>query len=196
MPHGLTSLSQESKQKLIVLKEDEPDAVEHVLRHLYGCTLPQDNKPWRLWLALVAAADKYLEPELSSAAGERLMHKAQTLESLKYTNHVFDIIQELKANMAHHQSLLDFAEQLRKKHLEYLLKDKRYRELLVSDPALMLAQLDELEVPRKLAQKVYYVCNEHADSSFRVLRDRYSTRCIACFSKEVLPGRIAYLPAE
>jgi hypothetical protein len=136
---------------MVTLEDDDADAVEEVLRHIYGCSLPHAReKPWGFWFALVTAADKYLEPVLSVAASSRLMEAA---EMQRTADAIFDIIQAIKANMAHHESLLDFAELLRKKYLTALLKNDRYRELLLSDLHLMLAQLDELEVPRKLVEE-------------------------------------------
>jgi len=55
------------------LGEDDPDAVEQLLRYLYGCTLPDaGEKSWRFWFGLMITADKFLEPVLSEAASSRL----------------------------------------------------------------------------------------------------------------------------
>jgi len=68
--------------------------------------------------------------------------------------------------MRHLESLLTFADVLRKNNLKMLLKNERYRGLLVSDRDLMLAQLDELEegleVPQKGVKRQYALCDVHA----------------------------------
>ena len=53
------------------------NAVEQLLHHLYGCSLPHAReRPWSFWSILVPAADKYLEPVLSDAASSRLKEAA------------------------------------------------------------------------------------------------------------------------
>lgn len=111
-------------------------------------------------------------------------------------NTIFDIIEDLKANMAHHEPLLDFAEQLRKLNLKILLKNDRYRKHLISDPVRMLAQLDELEVQTKLSPVVYsarYGCESTIFLPQGTSRPR---PCIACRSGRVAPHRVAYLPKQ
>lgn len=67
------SLKQESGQRLVILKEDDPEAVEEILRKIYGCTLPEaKKKPWRFWFNLTVAADKYLSRD--EQAGQNLLH--------------------------------------------------------------------------------------------------------------------------
>jgi hypothetical protein len=179
---------------MITLEGDDADAVEEVLRHLYGCSLPNAReKPWRFWFTLVTTADKYLEPVLSDNASWRLMEAA---EMQRDPDIVFDIIQDIKANLAHHESLLDFAELLRKKHLKALLKNERYRNLLVSDPERMLAQLDELEVPRKLDKKVCYICDACKDLVFQYPETKGRRTCRGCRARDVCPGITAYLPSQ
>lgn len=161
---------------MITLKGDDADAVEQLLRHLYGCSLPYAcEKPWRFCFTLVTAVNKYLEPVLSDAASSRLMEAAEMQRS---PDVVFDSIQDIKANTIHHEPLLDFAKRFRKQHLKGLSKNERCRAHLVSDPELLLAQLDELEVPRELVEKVCYVCDGCKDSIFRHPAPRRQHNCI------------------
>lgn len=119
--------------------------------------------------------NEYLEPVLSDAASSRLMEAAEMQRS---SDVVFDIIQDIKANTTHHESLLDFAKRFRKQHLKGLLKNERYRAHLVSDPELVLALLDELEVPWELVEKVCYVCDGYKDSIFRHSAPRRQHNCV------------------
>lgn len=136
---------------MITLKEDNADAVEEVLRKIYGCTLPAANKrEWRFWFTLIMTADKYLEPGLSAKANH---HFRKVARGVGDADVVFDIVQAIKTEMSHVEPLLAFADVLRKKNLKKLLKNERYRDLLAGDKDLMLAQLDEieegLEVPKQ-----------------------------------------------
>ena len=134
-----------------------------------------------------------MESVLSDAASSRLMEAAEMQRS---PDVVFDIVQDIKASMIHHESLLDFAERLRKKHLKGLLKNERYRDLFVSNPELMLAQLDELEVPRELVEKVCYVCADCKDSVFRHPGQKRQHNCVTCHKTNVYPGQTAFLPSQ
>ena len=181
---------------MITLKEDDADAVEEVLRKIYGCALPQANdKPWRFWFVLVAAADKYLEPALSDSAASRLMESAEAQTS---ADTIFDIIQEIKASMSHHESLLDFAERLRVNNLNQLLQNARYLGFLISDPKRMLAQLDELEARRDLSGEEYIICNECVKWHYftpGVLPSR-RVLCALCGTDKSLSCHTAYLPKK
>ena len=81
------------------------------------------------------------------------------------------------------EPLLTFADVLRKKNLKKLLRNERYRDLLVGDNKLMLAQLDEfeegLEVPPQAAKRQYSLCSSHATQVFRSLGPVMTT-CAVC----------------
>jgi hypothetical protein len=156
----------EVKQSVIAPEEDDPDAVEEVLRKVYGCTLPAaSTREWRFWFNLVIAADKYFEPALGSNADKNLREVALEVQDADV---IFDIDQAIKTDMSHLESLLKFAEVLRKKHLKKLLKNGRYRDLLVGDQSLMLAQLDELERGLEVVPTdAYALCAKHAGEVFK-----------------------------
>lgn len=161
---------QESQQKVITLKEDDPEAVEEILRKLYGCTLPEaDTKPWRFWFNLIVAADKYLEKGLCNQGFGRLKITASKETD---ADAIFDIIQAIKTELAHLGGVMNFSAQLRKQHLKILLDNERFRELLDGDKKKMWAQLDELkalawpEQPKDIpgdgfVRKRHFVCPVH-----------------------------------
>lgn len=164
-----------------MLKEDNADAVEEVLRKIYGCTLPAANKRvWRFWFTLIITADKYLEPGLSAKADHHLREVALGVSDADV---VFDIVQAIKTEMSHVEPLLAFADVLRKKNLKKLLKNERYRDLLVGNKDLMLAQLDEyeegLEVPKQGTKQQYLLCTTHAAQVFRP-PEQSMGRCSLC----------------
>jgi hypothetical protein len=153
---------------VITLRDDNADAVEEVLRKIYGCTLPAAHeRGWRFWFALITIADKYLEPELSAKSDENFRKIALGWSNVDV---VFDIFQAIKAEMSHTEPLLAFADVLRKQNLKNLLKHDGYRELLAGDKDLLLAQLDEieegLEDPEKANKRQYSLCSSHAPLVF------------------------------
>ena len=124
----------------------------------------------------MTAADKYLEAELSDAASSNLMEAADMQSN---SDTVLDIIQEIKVSMSHHESLQGYAEQLRVKNLKDLLQNARYRAFLTSDPKLMLAQLDELEVRRELSERASFTCGECRIRNLAFLASQFTRRFIA-----------------
>ena len=193
--HADFSCTQEKNQKLVVLKEDDPDAMEWLTRHLYGFPMPPAREhSWRFWFNLVVVADKYLAEVLISAAEMRLIESAEMQSS---ANDAWDIIQDIKTSLSHHQVLVKLQERLRKKHLKGLLKNERYRDHITSNRELMLAQLDELEVPSELSPKLYSVCRACEKKVFRPLTDSLTKNCVACTApRGGVLGRVAYLPKE
>lgn len=163
-------VTQESCKNLVVLKEDDPGAVEEILRKIYGCTLPEaDQRSWRFWLNLVTAADKYLEVSLSDKANTFFVYSAW---KEKNPDAIFDIIEAIKSEASLLEKLMQLAEQLRYHNLQALLDNDRYRATLDNDKALMWEQLDELKVrswpaPAKctpgdgLVKKRHFLCPVH-----------------------------------
>jgi hypothetical protein len=166
---------------VITLEEDDADAVEAVLRKIYGCALPAASKrEWRFWFTLIITADKYLEPGLSAKADQ---HFREVALGVSDADVVFDIVQTINADMSHVEPLLAFADVLRKKNLKKLLKNQRYRDLLVGDKILMLAQLDELEKelepPKRTIKQQYSLCTGHASEVFKSLNTAIDS-CSLC----------------
>lgn len=141
---------QESSQKTISLKSDDPDAVEEVLRKIYGCALEKYNqRPWEFWFNLVITADKYLEPKLSAKASERLRASALALTD---GDAIFDLITTIQRDMGHLEPFLQFADQIRKDNLKTLLDNEKYRALLDGDKTLLWSHLDELKAAAGLSE--------------------------------------------
>ncbi|KAM0712234.1 hypothetical protein Q7P37_011328 [Cladosporium fusiforme] len=74
---GPESRFAERNQAIIELKEDDPEALEALIRHLYSTHKAADplqaikrNRSWRFWLTVRTTADKYLEPSLNDLASQ------------------------------------------------------------------------------------------------------------------------------
>lgn len=169
--------SQEAKQNVIELKEDDPDILEQVLRKIYDCELPAaETKTWRFWLQLMVTADKYLEPELTVLAFFALRDVAEIVED---SDEILDMIQLIKEQVGREERYYLYAEGLRKRKLGKLLKNERYRELVTSDKKLMLSLMDEVIPERDMVERHYDLCPTHKAKVFRNTGDRPS-KCVWC----------------
>jgi hypothetical protein len=120
--------------------------MEAVLRYLYKAPFglrkqPKVAKPWRFWLDVHIAADKYLVPVLSEQASKEFFTYARTEWNLDNT---IDIMEMLTTEMTHDDKLIALAAELREKHLRQLLKNKRYRKKLENDKVLLWEHIDQL----------------------------------------------------
>lgn len=120
--------------------------MEAVLRYLYKIQIGPFKqypvyRPWRFWLDVHIAADKYLVLVLSEQAYECFFSYARMEWNLDST---IDTLELLTTEMSHYDKLLSLAAELREKHLRQLLKNKRYREKLEDDKALLWEHVDQL----------------------------------------------------
>lgn len=142
----LTETSQESTQDVIKLEEDNPDAMDTVLRYIYKIPVAprcssSDENPWCCWLDVYTIADKYLVPALSEQACKYFFDFSRSERSL---NEIADIIETLHMEMNHDNKTFKLAAELREKHLRKLLQNKQYREKVQDDQALMWEHVDQL----------------------------------------------------
>jgi hypothetical protein len=72
---ALIQLLQETKKKTIELKEDNPRAVEAMLKFFYGLDIfaPNDIPPMIFWVSVYQIADKFLASQLKSDVTERFV---------------------------------------------------------------------------------------------------------------------------
>jgi hypothetical protein len=158
---------QESQEKVIQLKDDDPTALEHVIRHLYGFDIPQNTQSeWRFWLNLHVTADKYLVPKLSEVAGLNFRSIARKTKSI---DDIIDILETIRIEMGHDIELVELAARLRKEHIGKLLSNDRYRAQLDSGGMDALwQQLDELNSQMLARTEMsYQLCPHHRLSVFR-----------------------------
>jgi hypothetical protein len=153
-----------SKQTEIELKEDDPSALEGVLRSIYGFKdETYHDKPWEYWLSLIDTADKYLEPELSKRATIRF--KALVLDlGEQDIDTVCDILDSLENEYEHFK---DFMVELAMKHLKSL-GDERFRAQLYSSKRIVFKLLERLSFAAELApETVLMRCTGKSDCSRR-----------------------------
>lgn len=144
----LTASSQESKQDTIELKDDNPDALDLVLRYIYTiqpCVVRSSElaqqAPWRFWLDVHTTADKCLIPQLSKQAYKRFFDVARSRSIL---DEIIDIIETLTTELSHDDGLVKLLDELREAKMKRLLQSARYREKLESDKALLWEHVDQL----------------------------------------------------
>lgn len=158
---------QESKQKTVELKDDDPTALEHVLRYLYGLGLPVSDH-WKFWMNLHVTADKYLIPKLSAVASDKFYAVARTCNE---ADDVFDIIEACRNELNHNDVFIELADELREKHLITLLGNDRFRAQLDSGGKEALwQQLDELTANggfKGKEEKSFTLCHQHQQTVFQ-----------------------------
>ena len=120
--------------------------MEAVLRYLYKAPYglrgqAPVERPWRFWLDVHIAADKYLVPALSQQAYTEFFTYARMEWNLENT---IDTLEMLTTEMTYDDKLVALAAELRKKQLRNLLKNQRYREKLEDDKALLWEHIDQL----------------------------------------------------
>jgi len=155
--------SQESEQAEIELKEDDPDALEGVLRYIYGCEVDDwDPKPWRYWLDLVETADKYLEPKLSKTAAERFEISALSLQEME-VEAICEVLQTLQ-DTERYELFESFAIDLTVRHLQ-LLDDEQFRAQVYSSKPVMCKLIERLSFAAKLVP-VKLLCQVHGEQVY------------------------------
>ena len=175
---------QESKQDTVELKDDDPDALTSVLRYIYNLPIMPDSDEdvaWRTWLNLRVTADKYLEPKLSEVADTKYRETALTCTD---ADGIFDIIDTIRTEMDHDNSLVAFGESIRKNNLGKLLRNARFREHLdAGGKEALWVQLDELAFVTDLEESWTALCNNHRKAVFKTpneLRPGYIHKCTMC----------------
>lgn len=131
---------QESKQSTIELKDDNPTALEALIRWLY--TLPvvvRNHEPCAFWLSVRLTADKYLASDLSQKAFDNFWHAVSDIGA---AGEILKIIDTIERDMSHDELVMDAAARLRKRWLRPLLRFPAFRDQLREDTDLMLELLE------------------------------------------------------
>lgn len=131
----------EGNTKVIELKEDDPDAVEYLLRYLYsGQSRTEQDNNWQLQLEVAKTAQKYLILDLAAIAKKKFVEVASA--TIK-PEEVFATITHIQENTSE-ADYLKVAQQLETKHLLPLLKVPGYRDVIDQDKSVMWNHLDRL----------------------------------------------------
>lgn len=155
-----------------------------VLRHIYDLPINPDltsGMPWRTWLNIRVAADKYLESKLQEVADEEYREAALSCTD---ADDMFDIIDTIQSEMSYDASLVAFGDTIRKNNLGKLLKKARFREHLdAGGKEALWKQLDELAFAADLQERRYALCAQHKKEVFKApesLRTGWQDRCSLC----------------
>lgn len=165
---------------MVELKEDDPDAVEYVLRYIYsGQSQTDEDGNWQLQLEVAKTAQKvcivihaehgkiltsnqYLLLDLAAIANEKFMRVASAVIEPEA---VFATITQIRQNTLESDHL-NVAQQLETKHLLPLLKVPGYRDVIDQDKSIMWNHLDQFRDFMSSQEKVYFVrcgdCNKSA----------------------------------
>lgn len=180
---------------MLELKHDDPDALEHVLQHIYKIPLSsrQDVKTWRHWLNVHLTADKYLESDLSAIARDEFTRIAHSQHD---ANEIFDIIEAINEEMKHDEGFLQLAHSLREFNIEALLGNERVCKKVDEDKDWRWDIINSLIAHRKHGREQSIVlCAHHINQVFEPGRKWQSRPCSKCQKNEPRPmvnPRIGY----
>lgn len=168
---------------MVELKEDDPDAVEYLLRYIYsGQSQTDEDDNWQLQLEVAKTAQKvciviraehgkhltsyqYLLLDLAAIAKGKFMKVASAVIR---PEDVFATITHIRQNTLESDHL-DVAQQLETKHLVALLKLPSYRAVIDQDKSMIWNHLDQLLDFLSSQEKVYFVrCGDcHKSALYR-----------------------------
>jgi hypothetical protein len=134
----LTASSQEAKEKQVTLHDDDPDAAEAVIRHLYNYALefePSEGKnKVRFYCDFVVASDKYDIPEL---AMEATLHLKNYLANSKDHEDVVASLKIVVEDFSDYDSLKDCVSWQIKDRIGELASVPGFSVLVASEPQLL-----------------------------------------------------------
>jgi hypothetical protein len=115
---------QEAGLAVMEFKEDDPDAIERILYHIYEVPpFPGKEFSWRYWLNVHLTAEKYMEPELSAHARAEFIRVGY---SQRKTDEIMEIMDTIYAQMGHDRPVLNLAHYLCLDNIMALLGDENF----------------------------------------------------------------------
>ena len=123
---------------VIELHEDDPDAVETMIRHLYNFPYPKQTTDGpEFHVNNFVAAKKYLLNDLESIALAGVLSSVESVESIyrrsKDITGIFELRQLLSIHRDQHEDFSVMASQLARKHLGSLVTIPEFRKMLDED---------------------------------------------------------------
>lgn len=179
---------------MIELKEDNPDAVEYLLRYMYsGQSETDEDDKWQLQLEIAKTAqkvcrvipaeqgttltsNKYLLLDLAAIAKEKFMKVANAVIR---PEDVFATITHIRQNTLESDHL-EVAQQLETKHRFALLKLPGYRAVIDQDKSTMWNNLDQLLDFLSSQEEVELGNCPHCRKSTLLRRGQEDGRCQCC----------------
>ena len=159
---GLDAKFKEGVNGVIELQDDDPDAVEAILRFIYtgGYRVADRWEDAVFHLNVSVAANKYFLDDLNITAH---MNFLATAKAVTEVAKIVAIMDYLQTNFPHDENLLPFAEHLRKANLNKLVNDSAYRSRLDQNKDLLWKHFDELVQGSHMAEKRLMLCDRHAN---------------------------------
>lgn len=139
LKHRLIRACKESKSNEIELKEDDPDALAGMLRHIYGLDPFEAVADPGIYFdfRLYDVAGKYLLPNLQEKATASAKKKLERKwNDTSFSDYVYSIYQQ---TAAHGGELRQIAKDICRKHLPELMAKKEFKKVLLDTPELSLA---------------------------------------------------------
>jgi hypothetical protein len=168
---------------VLKLKHDHPDAVEHVLHHIYKIPPLKFNvQSWRHWLKVHLVADKYLEPALSAIARSQFTHIAFTQRD---SDVIFDIIETISDEMKYDERFLQLAQSLREHNIVALLLNDRVCKKVDEDKDWRWEVINTLvDQKKRSGEYSVFLCLNHIRQLFLSGREMHMGRCSMCHGNE------------
>ena len=155
---GSSAKFAESQQAVIELKDDDPDALEAVLRYIYTSKYVKrgyKSDDWRFHLSVSEVADKYLVKTLAEQAFDKF---GLVVSNLTDIERVAEMVKVLPTINYRSTELLAIVQQLQDKHFVDLLKQPEYRAMLAADSTLMLSHIERLAIAHGMVKKDFVRC--------------------------------------
>ena len=155
---GSGAKMKEKNQAIVELHDDDPEALEAVLRWLYTETYQEGlekTRDWQFHLSVAETADKYLCNALEALASGNLRTIVARITDIKEVMRVMEVL----PTSAHRvQSTQEILQDLREKHFHKLMKQPQFRDSLKRDNEKMMEDIERLTTMQKLKKRKLYQC--------------------------------------
>lgn len=189
----LMRFSQEAKETEVTLHDDDPDAVEAIIRHLYNFKLEpppceESHKEVRFYCNVVVASDKYALPGL---AEEAALHLTSKLVNVEAPADVIVLLRIIVEEYGDYESLQICALGQLKSRLKELASAPDLMILVTSQPQLFEQIVGDAVRFRDLQRTNRYSCH----FCHKVILDTGTANPMCCRNKTGLQG-FAYLTKD
>lgn len=123
--------------------DDDPHALEILIRHLYSIPTTSDTGSWESWLSVYQTANKFHEYDLSNEALDNLVKHALAKKDM---SELAAIVKGVKteAEECDNSLLAEYVARLIKPNVRERFKVHGFRRWLGGEKELMLAVIEEL----------------------------------------------------
>lgn len=177
------NVTKESDGDVVELKDDDADAVEAMLRHIYGLSyLPTttDGKTlsWNFHLNVAMVGDKYRLADLEASAFQEF--REMVLKQEDYAA-IVTIIKELPKYDYASTEMQILVDRLIEKHFVGLMKQPAFRAIFEADKGLMWKYVDRLTFAYELKEEKMAICSR-CKAGQKVVYEVTNLYCAICVS--------------